>query len=237
MGSSVRRFVGSPVDSFNGSTGQRTNIFVSYHGVDLERFAAKPKPVHAECHLLSVGSLFPCKGYETLIEACRLLRERGIPFHCTIAGGGTLERALHRQIARHGLQSMIEITGFVSQETVAQLYQAADLCVLPLVSKIHWGIPNVLIEALATKTTVIVCDLPSMKELVEHGKSGWIIPEGNPTALADALTHLWSKPVLRQTLADVGYQRVVERFSLARTSEALRQLFRDDAAHSAAEVA
>jgi len=200
-------------------------IVVSYHGVDLSRFTPAPKRSGGTCELLAVGSLLPCKGLETLIEACRLLKQRRIPFHCTIAGGGPLERSLRRQIERADLASDVEITGFVSQETVIGLYQRAHLILLPLVSKIHWGIPNVLIEALATKTPVICCDLPSMKELVAHGDSGWVIPEQNPAALANSVEYLWGNPTLRAQLAEAGYRRVAERFSLERTGEHLRALF------------
>jgi len=200
-------------------------IVVSYHGVDLSRFAAVPKSTSALCRLLAVGSLLPCKGYETLIDSCRLLAERAVPFHCTIAGGGPLEGALRRLIERHGLRGQVEITGYVTQERVASLYQHAHLFALPLRSQIHWGIPNVLIEALATKTPVICCGLPSMRELVEHGTSGWIIPENDPPALADAVTSLWRDPVLRVRLGEAGYRRVAERFALEVTGARLRAVF------------
>ncbi len=223
-----------PTASPLAETHQRTNIFVNYHGVDLSQFIAVPKPDGPVCRLLVVGSLFPCKGLETLVEACRLLKDRGVAFQCTMAGGGALERSLRRRIARHGLADRVEITGYVSQEVVVQLYQRAHLFVLPLISKIHWGIPNVLIEALATKTPVICCDLPSMRELVEHGTSGWIIPEENPETLADAIQTLWADAGLRQRLGDAGYRRVIERFSLERTGAQLRGLFAQVAVQEAA---
>jgi glycosyltransferase involved in cell wall biosynthesis/peptidoglycan/xylan/chitin deacetylase (PgdA/CDA1 family) len=229
----VRQFARSPVQPANRPTGQPANIIVNYHGVDLTRFVARPKPTRATCHILSVGSLLPCKGLETLIEGCRLLRQRGVPFHCTIAGGGPLERRLRRLIARYGLAHQVRITGFVSQETVVQLYQDADLFVLPLVSKRHWGIPNALIEALATKTPVISCALPSLKELIEHERSGWVIPEQDPQSLAQVVEYLWSNAALRSQLAEAGYSRVVERFSLERTGAQLRSLFAIERANPA----
>ncbi len=207
-------------------------IVVSYHGVDLQQFAALPKPADGPCRLLAVGSLLPCKGLETLIAACRLLRERGVVFSCTLAGGGPLERKLRALIRRYGLDADVTITGYVSQEVVAGVYQQAHLFALPLVSRIHWGIPNVLIEALATKTPVICCDLPSMKELVVHDESGWIIPEGGPAALAQAVETLWRDAPRRARIAETGWRRVTERFALERTGEALRAVFRDYAGAS-----
>ena len=204
---------------------QATRIVVSYHGVDLTKFAAVTKTETDRLHILCVGSLFPCKGLETLIDACALLTAKGVPYHCTIAGGGPLDAALRKQIDRCGVREQVEITGYVSQERVVELYQRAHAFVLPLVSKIHWGIPNVLIEALATKTPVITCNLPSLRELVVHEDSGLIIPEHDPAALAEAIVRLRNDRALASRLAQAGYGRVAERFSLQRTGQALRALF------------
>lgn len=209
----------------NGHASSICPIIVSYHGVDLKRFAAVAKTLQSPCRLLVVGSLFPCKGLETLIESCRLLRDGGFEFSCTLAGGGPLDKKLRRMIARYQLGPQVSITGYVSQEAVAALYQQAHLFVLPLVSRIHWGIPNVLIEALATKTPVICCDLPSMKELVVHGESGWIIPENDPQALASAIEALWKDAPLRMRLGEAGFERVIQKFSLELTGAALREVF------------
>lgn len=203
----------------------KANVVVSYHGVDLSRFAAVQKQPSAPCKIVVVGSLLPCKGLETLIDACLLLKQRAFPFHCTIAGGGPLEKKLRKQVADASLEQNVTITGFVTQEQVVAFYQQAHIFALPLISKIHWGIPNVLIEALATKTTVICCELPSLKELVQHMQTGWIIPEQDPHAIVKAVETLWSDAPLRERLAQAGHQRVIERFSLERTGVKLRALF------------
>ncbi len=213
----------------NPQTRKPANIFVNYHGVDMARFSPAAKSEQGPCRILAVGSLLPCKGLETLIESCGILKEAGFNFHCTVAGGGPLEGDLRDLIARHGLNEQVAITGYVSQEAVASLYKQAHLFVLPLVSKIHWGIPNVLIEALATKTPVISCNLPSLKELVEHGKSGWVIPENDPKALAEIVKQLWEDPALREKLAEAGYKRVAESFSLDVTGRRLREIFENGA--------
>ncbi len=203
----------------------RPRIVVNYHGVDVARFAPEPKRENGICHILAVGSLLPCKGFETLIEACRDLQERALPFHCTIAGGGPLEQTLRRSVERHGLTTQIEFTGYVTQDAVAKLYQQAHLCVLPLVSNIHWGIPNVLIEAMATKTAVVTCQLPSLRELVEPGVTGWVMPQESARELAHAIEYLWTNHDLRHRLAQAGYERVMRRFALEETGERLRGLF------------
>ena len=214
---------------------RRPTVILAYHGVDLGRFQPVPKTDGPVCQLLAVGSLLPSKGFETLVEACRLLQARGLPFHCTLAGGGPFARRLRRHIHRAGLQEKVTITGYLSQAQLLPLYQQAHLFVLPLVARIHWGIPNVLIEALATQTPVITCPLPSLPELVIHGESGWVLPEPDPVAVTQAIATLWANPALRQQLALTGYQRVCERFSLAKTGARLRELFREGASEGAGD--
>ena len=119
----------------------------------------------------------------------------------------------------------VKITGTMTQKALAELYREADLFILPLLSKIHWGIPNVVIEAMATKTPVICSSLPSLHELMEHGKSGWFIPERKPKAIVWAIQHLWADPILRLHMGEAGYQKVSERFSLEVTGKQLREIF------------
>ncbi len=208
------------------ANGNRDSVLLSYHGVDLARFAAVDKSPHQALRILSVGSLLPCKGFETLIAACALLKKSYVAFHCVIAGGGPLFARLKGFAARLGLQAQVELTGPVSQEDLVKFYQEADLFVLPLDPKIHWGIPNVLIEALATKTPVVTCGLPSLTELIQHGVSGWVIPEKDPRALAQAAKYLWANEPLRRRMAETGCQRVRERFDLRVTGEQFKELFR-----------
>lgn len=213
------------------------HIVVNYHGIDLAKFSPVPKPVSDVCHLLAVGRLDASKGLEILIEACRRLRTRGMSFRCTIAGDGPWDPRLRRLIARDGLADYVQMIGSVSQDTVVRLYQEAHLFILPLAAQIHWGIPNVLIEALATKTPVITCDLPSMRELIEHGRSGWVLPRRDARQLAEAIETLWRDAPHRAALAEAGYQRVVERFSLEQTGQRLRDIFAEGQGENGVEFA
>jgi glycosyltransferase involved in cell wall biosynthesis len=222
--------------------GRSAPIYPVYHGLDLGKFAS-PLPVrgtrlqdrgqaqtggasqNGTFQILSVGSLRECKGYAYLIEACGLLKERNIDFRCEIVGGGPEKRRLGRLVSRHGLEKKVRLTTYVPHEELISLYQRADVVALPALSATHFGIPNVLIEALAAKTPVICTPLPAVPELIEHMKSGLLVPEKEPRALADALENLSQDPELRRSLAAEGYARVAREFDIEKSGPQLEKIY------------
>ena len=111
------------------------------------------------------------------------------------------------------------MTGPLKQSQVIPYYKKADVFVLMAQSEWHWGIPNVLIEALAAKTAVITTKFGSVEELVQDGKTGRIVPSKNPAILADTLEEYYRHPSLRQQHALEGHGLVVEYFDLNKNVE------------------
>jgi len=195
-------------------------VRVSYHGLDLRQFQppATRRPSE-EVRILGVGSLLECKGFHILIEACALLKQRGLAFHLTIAGGGPEEARLKQAVADSGLSSHVRFTGYVTQKDLVPLYHEAEVFALPAVLEIHWGIPNVLIEALACGVPVVTTALPSLPELVEAGVHGLVARNRDPQDLADKLAWLILDPKLRDAMGRAGRERVKRCFDIERTIE------------------
>ena len=209
-------------------------IIVSYHGVDLEKFIPQPKPQDDLLRILSVGTLNPCKGLPDLIAACRILAERGITFTCTIAGDGPDRKALEQQIHQSGLADLVNILGYVPQEELVPLYQQASVVALPALSESHFGIPNILLEALAVKTPVISTPLESLSEVIEDGTHGLYVPEHAPEALADALESLSQDPHRCRTIGSAGRRVIEDAFDTQKNIVVLERLFQN-ALQSSAE--
>ena len=96
-----------------------TRIHRVYNGIDLSLF--KPADFAAETPtIISVGRLIEKKGFQDLIEACRLLRESGIKFRCEIVGEGPLESELREQIATTGLTDIVRLAGPLPQDQVIE---------------------------------------------------------------------------------------------------------------------
>jgi glycosyltransferase involved in cell wall biosynthesis len=190
-------------------------VKVVYHGLDLERFRPLPRPAGSESiHILAVGSLLDYKGFDVLVAALGLLRRRGLACKATIAGGGPEEENLRLQAEDEGISDRVRFTGYITQESLVPLYQSADVFVLPAVVGKHWGIPNVLIEALACTVPVVSTPLPSLPELVEDGVEGLVARSQDPADLAEKIERLARDRELRLRMGAAGRRRVERQFDI-----------------------
>ncbi len=184
-------------------------------GVDVPPMAREPDRDDG-LKVLGLARLVPKKGFDTLIEAVRLLALNGQTVECTIAGEGSEEQRLKQQAADANLSGKVKFLGAVHHSEVPRLLRDANVFVLPcrvLSDGDRDGIPVSVMEAMAAGVCVVTGDLPAVRELVEHEKSGLLIPPGDAKALAEALVRLVMEPGLRQGLAIGGHARVIEEFS------------------------
>ncbi|MFN3168337.1 MAG: glycosyltransferase [Phycisphaeraceae bacterium] len=180
-------------------------------GVDVQQF--KPDDAGERNGLLTVGRLVRKKGFDLLIDAMAKLDQ-----HTTLAivGDGPERDALQQQIDRLGLGDRVALVGAKANHQVRAMMQRAEAFVLPCrvaEDGDRDGIPVVLMEAMASGLAVVSGDLPTIRELVEHGRTGLMVEPGDVEALAVAMDRLASDPPLVAQLAAAGRQRVVDEFS------------------------
>lgn len=199
-----------------------------YHGIDVGRFSPAGTPRRSDPPLiLSVGRLREKKGFPTLIEACALLARRGVRFQCRIVGYGPDADMLTALIEAKGLTQTVVLAGKLAHEQLIELYRAATLFALPC--RIgddgdRDGIPNVLLEAMATELPVVSTHISGIPELVEHDRNGLLVPPDDPAALADAMSRLILDKDLGARLGQAGRVVVAQRFSNAANLALLRSL-------------
>lgn len=186
---------------------ERNKIRLVYHGIDLSAFAgAATESANADEDvplLLSVGRLVPKKGMADLISACQLLRERGVRFNCAIVGEGPLRDELDRRIAALQLGDRVRLLGAMAHDSLIELYGRAALFTLAChvtEDGDRDGIPNVLVEAMASRLPVVSTRVSGIPELVEDGHNGVLVEPRAPVALADALQRLLEDPQARARL-------------------------------------
>ena len=166
-------------------------IAVSRMGVDMARFSLRPvRAPGTPREIMSVARLTEEKGLHVAIEACRLLKARGVAFRYRILGIGPWERRLRTLIEQYQLEAFIDMPGFKPSHEVKAMLDEADLFLLPSVTGADGdmeGIPVALMEAMAVGIPVISTLHSGIPELVDAGHSGWLVPENDAAALADQL--------------------------------------------------
>src|SRR4029453_9932552 len=144
-----------------------------YNGIDLERF--RPADFAASVPLvISVGRLIEKKGFNDLIEACRLLKSRGCNFRCAIIGEGPLEPELRRQIELSDLAEIVSLGGALPEKEIAERLAAARVFALPSVPEKGGGmdnLPTVIAEAMAAGLPVVATAVAGIPEMVEDGET------------------------------------------------------------------
>jgi glycosyltransferase involved in cell wall biosynthesis len=194
---------------------QTAKIAVVPHGLDLRAYPARTRPRDAKPVILAVGQFKPRKGLAELVAACRALRDEGVDFACRIVGDGPERATLADAIRTFDLTDVVELRGARPHDEVLQEYEEATVFALPCVEGANGdvdGIPNVLIEAMASSLPVVSSDLPAIRELVTSGENGILVAPGDVAALAGALRRLFAEPDLRAALGEAGRRTVGSMF-------------------------
>lgn len=178
--------------------------------------------------LLAVGRFDEIKGFRYLVEACKLLSERGLKFECRLIGDGPLREPLQRQIEAAGLGSCVRMLGARPQEEVRRELYRASVFVLPSVVKANGdrdGIPVALMEAMACGAPVVSTRVSGIPELVEDGVGGVLVPPADAQRLAQALEQLLTRPALGPVLARQARRKIESEFDVAKEARKLYEAF------------
>jgi colanic acid/amylovoran biosynthesis glycosyltransferase len=196
------------------------------NAVALERVGPPRDHLPDGAVILAVGRLVEKKGLADLVQACGLLAGRGVKFRLEIAGDGPLRSELEAAAALSGAPVIFH--GALSPEAVLELYRRAAVFCLPCVvasTGDRDGLPTSVLEAMALGVPVVTTDVNGLRELVVDGQTGLVVPERDPTAVAEALGRVLSDAALAERLAACGRQLIESRFSLDRSVATLRALF------------
>ena len=198
----------------------RARIRTHYTGIDQNRFkpadrAAAGKKLGLPGPLiLTAGSLIPGKGQRLAIEALAEIPDATL----LLAGDGPDRKPLEKLVAARGLRDRVRLLGNVPHDAVAELMAAADVMVLPSRSE---GLANVWVEALASGTPVVTCNVGGAAEVVNRPEAGALVaPEAG--AIAEAVNQILTSPP-----DQMAVRKVVEHFSWEGSSAALRDHLAD----------
>lgn len=184
--------------------------------------------------LLFVGRLVERKGVEVLVTAVSLLaRERDV--RLTVVGEGEWEPRIRAHVRSTGVEDRVRFTGYVSDDDLAGLYAGCDVFVLPAVVDAKGdteGLGVVLLEALAFARPVVASEVGGIPDIVREGRTGWLVPPGDPQALAERILWLAEHPSRAREVARQGRRIVGREFGWEEVVDRLLALYRDVAARS-----
>src|SRR2546430_12865675 len=178
--------------------------------------------------ILSIGRLISKKGFDVLIDACALLRQRGHGFRCEIIGEGPLLEELQARIHGQDLREHVNLAGPQTQSGIAARLSQAT--VFALRCRIDPdgamdNLPTVVMEAMASALPVVSTNIGGISEMVRDGETGLLVAQNDPAATADALSRLINDIELARSFGGRGRKRADEIFSIEKNVRALRQIF------------
>jgi glycosyltransferase involved in cell wall biosynthesis len=201
---------------------QWKKIAIVHCGVDS---AFLPKPVHkipSTPRFVCIGRLSQEKGHLILISAAHRLRESGTPCEIVFAGDGPMRRSIEEAIREAGLQATITITGWVPGERVKAEIEAARALVLPSFSE---GLPVVIMEAMALNRPIISTYVAGIPEIVQPGRTGWLVAAGDDVALAQAMHEALVAPIAQLTaMGAAGRRHILDQHDVLKEAKKLKIL-------------
>jgi glycosyltransferase involved in cell wall biosynthesis len=208
------------------------------YGVDVERFRPDPD-ARAACRaalgmaaddvmLFTAGRFVRKKGFEYLIDAVGQLASKYPGVKLVIAGGGDLDEELRTRVRSHDIGRLTQFVGVLSQSEVARHLAAADIAVMPSVRDEAGnvdGLPNTVMEALASGTPLVATMAGGIPSVVTHDRNGLLVPEKNVLALQAALDRLIANPATRVALGAAARADAVMSRTWDLVAELIEQVY------------
>ena len=205
-------------------------ISVIPNGCDLRKFRSGepiPEVAHNDAGLsetapvlLVIARLEPQKGHWSCLEAFRAVLREFPKAQLILLGEGSLRRKLTQVAAELGLERSVRFAGH--QTNLRDCLALCDVSILP---SLYEGLPLAAIESLAAERPLVATNVDGTPEVVVDGKTGLLVPPGNPQKLATAILELLRQPQLGRRLARAGREWVAARFSQEQQIEKTQELY------------
>ncbi|WP_184562790.1 glycosyltransferase family 4 protein [Sulfitobacter undariae] len=184
-------------------------IKVVHCGVDTSHFPdPTPLPTGGP-RFVAIGRFVEQKGQLLALDAMTQLVTTQPNAHLTLIGDGEMRPEIEARIKNLGLSDHITLTGWVDEARILAELQNAHALLMPSFAE---GLPMVIMEAMAAGRLVIATYIAGIPELVQPGKTGWLVPAGDAAALADAMADMaQTTPETLAQMAQAGRARVLER--------------------------
>lgn len=193
-------------------------------GIDENEYPAQPPPGNRVPIAAFVGRMIRSKGVDVLVEAQRLLSQRGVALEVALYGKtdeDNPEAVPRAQLEAWARQGGVTWHGHVSN--VREVWARSDIAVLPAVTR--EGLPRSVLEAAASARPLVVTDVPGCRHVVRRDIDGIIVAPADARALADALERLAGDAALRARMGVSARQRVLDGFTIGHVQAGIREAY------------
>lgn len=195
----------------------RDDVFICPNGIP-DTFEHEPSAERSNKvpHLLFLSNLLASKGVVVLLDALKILKEKGYSFVCDFVGGETAEidaTRFAKEVEARGLNRIAVYQGKKYGEEKEVFFYQSDIFVFPtFYHNETFGLVN--LEAMVHKLPVISTDEGGIRDVVKDGENGLIALKKNPQSLADCIGRLLDNKDLRERMGEDGYHKFKEHFTL-----------------------
>jgi colanic acid/amylovoran biosynthesis glycosyltransferase len=205
-------------------------IIVHRMGIDIQKFTftCREPPTNGQIRLVTIARLVEKKGLEYGIRAVAKLAKVYPNIEYSIIGNGTLREFLEQLIQELDVGAKVKLLGWRQREEVIEILNRSDVLLAPSVTSQNGdqeGIPVVLMEAMAMGLPVISTQHSGIPELVEHGVSGFLVPERDTDGLAEKIKDLIEHPELCVQIGQKGRMKVEESYNINQLNNQLVGIF------------
>lgn len=212
-------------------------LVVHHVGVKLEKYELCPRQPGNEIRLMVCGRFTEKKGIPYAIEALkRVMVKTKATVRLTIVGDSNSEGTMTEEkrnildtIARHAVGNAVTITGYIPPDELMKLVYSHHILLVPSVhasdGDAEGGFPVILTEALATGMPVVAFDHCDIPEIVQHGKSGFLVPERDVDGLSERLLYLIAHPEVWPKMGYAGRAHVEANYNIRKLNSRLLEIY------------
>ena len=184
------------------------------------------KDVNKTPRLLFLSNMIESKGVIVLLDALKILMERGYSFQCDFVGGETKEidaKRFAEEVNNRGLNRVAFYKGKKYGKEKWSVFKQSDIFVFPTYYE-NEAFPLVILEAMAHRLPVVTTNEGGIPDIVVHGKNGFISERNNPESLADCIAILLNDKNLCRRMGDDGYRILKEKFTEEQFEEKMHEI-------------
>jgi glycosyltransferase involved in cell wall biosynthesis len=171
-------------------------------------------PERAGLRLAYIGRLVAGKGVLDLIDAMQIIahEHEAVPISLRIAGAGPVETQLRMKVEEYGLADRVQLLGPIAGERKHRLLEETDVFVLP--TFLAERLPYALLESMAEGVPAVACAIGGVAELIEHRRTGLLVPPQRPGLLADAILQLARDRLLLEQISRGARELIRDSYDL-----------------------